>query len=125
MSDAIDLVQRFCDEWGKGTGVDAILEYFTDDAVYHNIPVDPLTGKDAIQGMIAMFTTGVDRIEFQMRNIVGAGDIVLTERIDVFTYPDKIISLPVMGTFEVRNGKIAAWRDYFDLQQYMSQLNPS
>ena len=67
MSDAIDLVQQFCDEWGKGTGVDAILEYFTDDAVYHNIPVDPLTGKDAIRNMIGMFTTGVDRIEFQMR----------------------------------------------------------
>jgi limonene-1,2-epoxide hydrolase len=27
-----------------------------------------------------------------------------------------------MGTFEVRDGKIAAWRDYFDLNQYMSQL---
>jgi len=28
----------------------------------------------------------------------------------------------VMGTFEVRDGKIAAWRDYFDLNTYMSQL---
>jgi limonene-1,2-epoxide hydrolase len=27
-----------------------------------------------------------------------------------------------MGTFELRDGKIAAWRDYFDLNQYMSQL---
>jgi limonene-1,2-epoxide hydrolase len=27
-----------------------------------------------------------------------------------------------MGTFEVRDGKISAWRDYFDLSQYMSQL---
>ena len=27
-----------------------------------------------------------------------------------------------MGTFELVDGKIAAWRDYFDLNQYMQQL---
>ena len=32
------------------------------------------------------------------------------------------IELPVMGTFEGVDGKIAAWRDYFDLNQFMSQL---
>jgi hypothetical protein len=36
--------------------------------------------------------------------------------------PNAVIELPVMGTFVVRDGKIAAWRDYFDLNQYMSQL---
>ena len=122
MTSSIELVQQFCDEWGKGSGIDAILDYFTDDAVYHNIPVDPLTGKDAIKNMIGMFTTGVDKIEFQMRHIAANGDVVLTERLDVFTYPDKIVSLPVMGTFEIKDGKIAAWRDYFDLQQYMTQV---
>jgi limonene-1,2-epoxide hydrolase len=49
---------------------------------------------------------------------------VLTERVDVFTTPTATIELPVMGTFEVVDGKIAAWRDYFDLNQFMSQLNP-
>jgi limonene-1,2-epoxide hydrolase len=122
MSDAIDLIQRFCDEWGKGSGVDAIIEYFTDDAVYHNIPVAPVTGKDGIRATIEMFTTGVERMEFRMVNIAANGDTVLTERVDAFFMGDKVIELPVMGTFEVRDGKIAAWRDYFDLNQYMSQL---
>jgi limonene-1,2-epoxide hydrolase len=122
MSDAIDLIQRFCDEWGKGSGVDAIIDYFTDDAVYHNIPVAPVTGKDGIRATIEMFTTGVDRMEFRMVNIAGTGDTVLTERVDAFFMADKVIELPVMGTFEVRDGKIAAWRDYFDLNQYMSQV---
>ena len=57
-----------------------------------------------------------------MVNIVANGDTVLTERVDVFQLPNAVIELPVMGTFEVRDGKIAAWRDYFDLNQYMSQL---
>jgi limonene-1,2-epoxide hydrolase len=122
MSDAIDLIQRFCDEWGKGSGVDAIVDYFTDDAVYHNIPVAPVTGKDGIRATIEMFTTGVTRMEFRMVNIAGSGETVLTERVDAFFMGDKVIELPVMGTFEVRDGKIAAWRDYFDLNQYMSQM---
>ena len=122
MSAAADLIQQFCDAWGKGATVDEIVEYFTDDAVYHNIPVDPVTGKDAIKATIAMFTTGVERVEFRVRHLVADGDVVLTERVDAFFLPNKTIELPVMGTFELRDGKIAAWRDYFDLNQYMSQL---
>ena len=50
MSDAIDLIRRFCDDWGKGASVDEIVDYFTDDAVYHNIPVDPAVGQGRDQG---------------------------------------------------------------------------
>ncbi len=126
MSDAIDFVRRFCDEWGSGgsagTLADRVIEYFTDDAVYHNIPVDPAQGREAIKAVISMFTTGVERIEFRVRHVAAAGDVVMTERVDVFVLPDRTIELPVMGTFELREGRIAAWRDYFDLNQYMSQL---
>jgi limonene-1,2-epoxide hydrolase len=121
-TDAIDVVQRFCDEWGKGLDIDTLMSYFADDAVYHNIPIDPVTGVDAIRATIQMFTGGVDGAEFKVRNIAAVGDVVMTERVDVFKMPNLTIELPVMGTFEVRDGKIVAWRDYFDLNQYMSQL---
>jgi limonene-1,2-epoxide hydrolase len=125
MGDAIDVVRRFCDEWAKGPDLDVLLDYFTDDAVYHNIPVAPVTGRDAIRSTIEMFTGAVERIEFRVVNIAADNGIVLTERVDVFVLPNVTIELPVMGTFEVRDdGKIAAWRDYFDLNQYMSQLQP-
>ena len=123
MSDAIELVERFCAEWGKGADVEAIISYFADDAVYHNIPIEPCVGKDAIRGMFAMFTTGVESIEFRVENIAASGDTVMTERVDVFVLPHTRVELPVMGTFEVRDGKIVAWRDYFDLNQYMTQVS--
>ena len=70
-----------------------------------------------------MFMTGVEKVEFRVLNISAAGNVVLTERVDVFVLPTTSrSSCPVMGTFEVRDGKIAAWRDYFDLNQYMQQL---
>ena len=46
----------------------------------------------------------------------------MTERVDVFKLPDKSFELRVMGTFEVIGGKISAWRDYFDMQQFTSKM---
>ena len=117
----IDIVRRFCTAWSN-INADELAEYFTDDAVYHNIPIAPVTGRDTIKSTIAGFTGGVEKIEFRLRNIVADGPIVLTERVDVFVLPSGTIELPVMGTFELRDGKIAAWRDYFDMNQFMTQL---
>ena len=121
MAEPIDIVRDFCAACEAGD-IDAILEFFTEDAVYHNIPVAPVQGKDAIRGTFDMFMTGVEKVEFRVLNIAAAGNVVLTERVDVFVLPNTTIELPVMGTFEVRDGKIAAWRDYFDLNQYMQQI---
>ena len=117
----IDTVRRFCAAWSK-VNPDELAEFFTDDAVYHNIPIAPVTGRDTIKATIAGFTGGVEKIEFRVRNIVADGPVVLTERVDVFVMPERSIELPVMGTFEVRDGKIAAWRDYFDMKQFMDQM---
>ena len=46
--------------------------------------------------------------------MAAAGDVVLTERIDHIGSGDVSFPVPVMGVFEVRDGKIARWRDYFD-----------
>ena len=121
MPEPIDVVQSFCDQWAKGD-LDALIEYFTDDAVYHNIPVAPVTGKEAIHQTIAGFTTGVKQVSFRVLQIAATDDVVLTERVDVFDFGTKTIELPVSGTFELRDGKIAAWRDYFDMNMFVSQL---
>ena len=121
MAKPIDVVREFCDSWAKGD-LDALMEFFTDDAVYHNIPVAPVRGKEAIRQTIAGFTAGVESVEFRVLNMVADGNVVLTERVDAFITSTITIELPVMGTFEVVDSKIAAWRDYFDLNQFMSQL---
>jgi limonene-1,2-epoxide hydrolase len=120
-TDPVDVVTRFCAEWAGGD-LDTLMAFFAPDAIYHNIPVDPVAGAEHIRSTIEGFTAGVESVEFRVDHIAAAGEVVLTERVDVFTMPGKTIELPVMGTFEVRDGKISAWRDYFDMQQFMSQL---
>ncbi|MFM8303287.1 MAG: limonene-1,2-epoxide hydrolase family protein [Actinomycetota bacterium] len=113
-------VEEFCGAWAA-RDVDRILGYFAADAVYHNIPVEPAVGHDAIRAVVEMFVPPADEIEFVIHTMISSGDLVFTERTDRFVMGDKTISLPVAGVFEVRDGRIVAWRDYFDLQTFMSQ----
>lgn len=55
----------------------------------------------------------------QVLHFQGDAATVLTERLETFrskASPAKVVELHVMGAFEIRDGKIAHWRDYFDLK---------
>ena len=116
MADPEVIVREFCDAWSR-SDLDEIMSYFAADAVYHNIPMDPVVGTDAIRTFNEGFTAMVDRIEFEITHLAVNGNDVLTERVDTFVRPAGAIGLPVMGTFELTDGKITAWRDYFDMLQ--------
>ena len=115
------LVRDFCDAVPKSRSAD-LAAFFSDDAVYHNIPVEPVKGRDAIQATLAQFIDISTDAEFEIVALAVSGNKVLTERIDRFTINGKRIELPVMGTFEVTGDRISAWRDYFDMQQFVKQM---
>jgi limonene-1,2-epoxide hydrolase len=100
-----------------------IMEFFHVDAVYHNMPVDPVQGVEAIRGIIQGFLGLATEVDWVVHNIAEAeSGAVLTERTDRFLIQGNWIELPVMGSFVVRDGKLAEWRDYFDMKQFQSQL---
>jgi limonene-1,2-epoxide hydrolase len=113
--DPSDVVTEFCKLWAN-PDPEQILSRFTDDAVYHNIPMPPAEGKEAIKGFLALMLDGFDGIDFRVHRQFSQGDVVMNERTDVMRRTDGgKLELPVMGVFEVRDGRIAVWRDYFDL----------
>ena len=126
MESPIEVVRRFCAAWSDNVATAELAAFFTDDAIYHNIPLEPVTGREAIAKTIDSFLRpgppGIESIEFRVINIAADGPVVMTERVDVFTLPDKSFELQVMGTFEVTDGKINAWRDYFDMNQVNSRM---
>jgi limonene-1,2-epoxide hydrolase len=126
MESPIDVVRRFCAAWSDNMTAAELASFFTEDAVYQNIPLAPVTGREDISDTIASVLRpgppGIEGIDFRVINIAANGPVVMTERVDVFTLPDKSFELQVMGTFEVSGGKINAWRDYFDMNQFTSRM---
>ena len=119
-----EVVRDFCAAWRR-RNIDELLGFFTPDAVYHNMPLDPVQGIDAIRDTFSMFLTPAEHAEFELLAIAAAGDLVFTERVDRFKIVGKNVALPVAGVFEIRNGKIAVWRDYFDMQTWLKQTAPA
>jgi limonene-1,2-epoxide hydrolase len=116
MPSAEQVVRDFCA--AASTRDPAVLRaFFSDDVVYHNIPMEPAEGIDAAMAVIEMFVGMCDALEFEVHHLASDGATVLTERTDRFTMKGRTAPLPVMGAFHVVDGKITAWRDYFDMAQ--------
>jgi limonene-1,2-epoxide hydrolase len=117
-----DLVRAFIGAW-EARDVEAILARMTPGAVYHNIGMPAAVGHDAIRALVTPFLAGARKVEWTVHHIAEtAGGVVLTERTDVFLIGDKTLSIPVMGAFEFEGGLISAWRDYFDLPGFQTQM---
>ena len=120
--DNIQTVKDFIEAWNQ-MDIDGVMSFFTPNCVYHNIPMPPVEGSEAIRGVIDGFSGMASQIEWELAAIAETADgRVLTERVDKFLIGEKWVALPVMGSFDFEGDKISAWRDYFDMKQFQSQL---
>jgi len=114
------IVETFVQAWND-MDWDRIADLMTEDVIWHNIPMEKLEGKALVDAAIRGM--GPEGVDWEILSIAENGNKVLTERVDRFDMPGgKKIDLPVMGTFEITDGKISAWRDYFDLSTFMGQM---
>lgn len=121
MSRNTRLIEEFCAAWSRLDPVE-IADYFTADGVYHNMPAEPVTGRRAIEAFIRAFAGSWTTTDWEIRTLAETGNVVVAERIDHTRAGDKTIDLPCTGVFEMRDGKIACWRDYFDLNTYLTAM---
>lgn len=122
MSDAEAIVNAFMAEFdAEHPDADQLASYFTDDAVYHNMPMAPAEGIEAVKAALA----GVSQMTskgWEVLHSAANGDVVLNERVDRFDMGGTEVSVQVCGVFEIRDGKIARWRDYFDMASFQKQM---
>ncbi len=118
----IAIVKDFIAGW-EAQDLDRVMGFFKEDAVYHNIPMPVVSGIADIRNTIASFIGMGDKLIFETHHIAETSSgAVMTERTDKFLMNGQWLELPVMGVFEIKDGKITKWRDYFDLGQFQSQL---
>lgn len=94
--------------------IDRATAYLARDVVYQNVSLPAAHGIDAVSRqlrLLARFGTG---FQAHIHHIAVDGDAVLTERTDVLEIGPWRAEFWVCGTFEVRDGLIVSWRDYFD-----------
>jgi limonene-1,2-epoxide hydrolase len=116
MASAEQVVRDFCAAVSH-RDPELLRPFFSEDVVYHNIPLEPAEGIEATMEMMQMFVGMCEQLDFEIHHLASDGSTVLTERTDHFTMSGKSAPLPVMGAFHVLDGKIIAWRDYFDMGQ--------
>lgn len=97
------------------------LALVTGDVEYDNVPIGKVAGPDGIRAVLEPFFAPTVTNEYKVLREVSDGATVVLERLDRHLLADAWVELPVTGIFEVRDGKIALWRDYFDAPTLMSK----
>jgi limonene-1,2-epoxide hydrolase len=72
-------------------------------------------GPAGIRGILEPFFAPTLENEWVIKNTAVAGPVVFLERLDRHRLPKGWAELPVTGVWEVHDGRITVWRDYFDL----------
>ena len=104
--------------------LDGALSCLTDDCVHDDKPVGIHRGKDEIRTFFAPQMKELKSFRAELKDTLCVGDLVMNERIDwIELQGGKKAALPVMGAFEIRGGKIAVWRDYYDMASFHKQIS--
>jgi len=113
------IVTAFLEAMGR-KDYDAGLKYVADDCEYENLPMGKAIGPAGVRAVLEPFFAPLLENDLQILRQAAQGDVVFLERLDRHRLPDRWVELPVTGVFEVRGGKIAVWREYFDLATLMT-----
>jgi len=124
MPDNEKIIETFIAAWSR-LDADALVDFFTEDGVYHNMPMGPVTGKAQLKSFIAAFLKDWVSTQWDVITLMSNGDTVIAERLDRTRVGDVKIDLPCCGVFKMENGKIAVWRDYFDMATFTAALAKS
>jgi len=106
-AESVAFIRQFIDACVRADP-DEFASYFTEDAIWWNSPWQAIKGRDAIRDTLRRGAERMTALPWEIRHILADGDVVMTERVDHFLVGNDRISVPCMGTFELRNGKIAA-----------------
>ncbi len=105
--------------------LDSALELVADGCEYDNVPMGKMFGRAAIAAALGPFLAGATQVEWAVHREATTGSVVFNERVDRFCFAHGWVEIPVTGVWEVIDGKISLWRDYFDEAMFRSQMPQS
>jgi limonene-1,2-epoxide hydrolase len=109
----VEIVTRFLNAMQDGD-VEAVVGLVADDIVYTNVSLPTIRGKDRFSRAARAYYRHHLGFQVVVHRIAGNDSTVLTERTDALTLGPFRMQFWVCGIFEVENGHVTLWRDYFD-----------
>jgi limonene-1,2-epoxide hydrolase len=97
----------------QDSDLDAAGPLLAEDLVYQNVGLPTIHGRKRAMKLFSSLG-GSSAFEVKIHRIAADGAAVLTERTDALIFGPLRLQFWVCGVFEVHNGEITLWRDYFD-----------
>lgn len=105
----------------KAFDYDAAMTLISENCDYENMPLGKVTGPAGVRGVLEPFFSPTLANEFIIIRELTDGKRVFLERLDRHQLETGWVELPVAGIFEVENGQITVWHDYFDAATILSK----
>jgi limonene-1,2-epoxide hydrolase len=100
-----------------------VYELFAADGVLQSMMLsEPTVGREAIKQRIGTLAKDISKIELRIRHLGVADGVVFIERVDDFVYRGHHGAVPVVGVVEVEQGRVKAWREYYDRGQMLEAM---
>ena len=122
MNENENIIKEFISAWSE-LNAEKLAEFFTEDGIYHNIPIEPVQGKEQVKQFIAAFIQPWTSTTWDLLSIASEGALVIAERLDRTQAGEKSVDLPCVGIFQMEEGKIKSWKDYFDSKTYFDAMS--
>ncbi len=109
----LNLIERW-----KVKDIDGVLALMDDDIVWHYAAAiaPPVRGKVKARKLLEMLAPQVGEVRWRVFDHAERADRLFVEGVDEYVAPDgKLVSAPYAGVVEIRDGRISALREYFDM----------
>jgi limonene-1,2-epoxide hydrolase len=117
MTAKIDILLELIRVWNATQDIDRVLTFLDPDIVWHFSAVTqaPKRGHAGAREFLEGFKRRARNPQWRITDYAERGDMLFVEGSDVFETLDGVtVTIPYMGAYRFRDGRICAWRDYFD-----------
>ncbi|HEX7375304.1 MAG TPA: nuclear transport factor 2 family protein [Steroidobacteraceae bacterium] len=100
------------------------LSFLADDVEYlFHVGSPGVRGKDGVRRFLAKYRTIAEDVLWRVDRTAESGDCLFIEGYEEYTDMRTGVRTahPYMGIMEFRDGKIAKWRDYFEMNQKVAE----
>ena len=116
------IIERFWEDLGR-RDFEAVAGYFVEGSHYTDVPApeDGARGPKAIVARLRLGIEPLERYEPLPGKMVAEGDTVILEHSEAWYWTSgEHVVLPFVSVFELRDGSIVRWWDYWDLGTLMN-----